>query len=827
MNVFQKMLNRRRFLKSTAAGASGGAVAMGMPGLIGLTHTNDVPAQTKPVNTVVSKNVCGQCPARCGIDVYTTNGRVHAIYGTSDNPIANGKLCPKGHFGTYFLYDPDRFKGPMKRTNPNKGRDEDPGFVPISWDEALDTVAGRLNDLRRRGESHRFAMFYGRGWGASDAGIQYPFGQMYGTPNAAIGHSSMCADGGKMAKKATDGNKSYSSYDYVNTNYLLIVGCSFLEAFRPYNNVMQKWGVMRTKSPKTRVTTVDVRMNPTMAASDRALYIKPGTDGAFALALAHVILTEGLWDREFAGDFINSHQRFVAGRRIAANAFSEKWVEGLTAWWNLELKDRTPEWAEKITGIKAADIRRTAIEFGSTRPAVALFERGATGHSNGTYNGMAVHSLNALVGSLFAEGGLGYQVGPSYGELPVKVEDYLDDYARNGDWKKQPRIDMKGTDRWPMVGNMMQECADNHLNSDPYTLDTAMFYYTNPIWTAPEPKVWEEALKDVFVIDTSPFPGETAMYADIVLPDCTYLERTQDVPTYPFEGWPMAELRVPAVDPIYDTKMYGDVIIELGKRIDGPMAEYYKKLGNLENFIRHLAQGFAADPGDNGVDGFESWKEKGVWYKKPYKWRQIRGEFYEWDGEKYGRQMSNEEVKANLFKTPSGKFEVNSGFLKKHASYISRELGIAPDRAGLVQWVEPVYTGGDGDLHFVTPKTPMHAEGRGANIPHNIANHQPMVGGRDTAYLEVHPRTALDRGIKNGDRVRVVSDVGSIEAECRFVAAHRPDTLVLPFEYGHWAQGRWAKGRGPGNSSEITANASDPISGLASYYTGKVRLERA
>ncbi len=827
MNVFQKMLNRRRFLKSTAAGASGGAVAIGMPGLIGLTHTNDVPAQTKPVNTVVSKNVCGQCPARCGIDVYTTNGRVHAIYGTSDNPIANGKLCPKGHFGTYFLYDPDRFKGPMKRTNPNKGRDEDPGFVPISWDEALDTVAGRLNDLRRRGESHRFAMFYGRGWGASDAGIQYPFGQMYGTPNAAIGHSSMCADGGKMAKKATDGNKSYSSYDYVNTNYLLIVGCSFLEAFRPYNNVMQKWGVMRTKSPKTHVTTVDVRMNPTMAASDRALYIKPGTDGAFALALAHVILTEGLWDREFVGDFINSNQRFVAGRRIAANAFSEKWVEGLTAWWNLELKDRTPEWAEGVTGIKAADIRRTAIEFGSTRPAVALFERGATGHSNGTYNGMAIHSLNALVGSLFAEGGLGYQVGPSYGELPVKVEDYLDDYARNGDWKKQPRIDMKGTDRWPMVGNMMQECAANHLNSDPYTLDTAMFYYTNPIWSAPEPKVWEEALKDVFVIDTSPFPGETAMYADIVLPDCTYLERTQDVPTYPFEGWPMAELRVPAVDPIYDTKMYGDVIIELGKRIDGPMAEYYKKLGNLENFIRHLAQGFAADPGDNGVDGFESWKEKGVWYKKPYKWRQIRGEFYEWDGEKYGRRMSNEEVKANLFKTPSGKFEVNSGHLKKHAAYISRELGIAPDRAGLVQWVEPVYTGGDGDLHFVTPKTPMHAEGRGANIPHNIANHQPMVGGRDTAYLEVHPRTALDRGIKNGDRVRVVSDVGSIEAECRFVAAHRPDTLVLPFEYGHWAQGRWAKDRGPGNSSEITANASDPISGLASYYTGKVRLERA
>ncbi|MFY0991929.1 molybdopterin-dependent oxidoreductase [Halomonas sp. C05BenzN] len=827
MKLFQTLINRRRFLQSSAAVGAAGAVTAGVTGLPGLAPAPEARAQARRGETTITKNVCAQCPARCGIDVYTTDGRVHAIYGDTGNPIANGKLCPKGHLGSYFLYDPDRFKGPMKRTNPNKGRDEDPGFVPISWEEALDTVAERLNDLRRRGESHRFSMFYGRGWGASDAGMQGTFGQLYGTPNAAIGHSSMCADGSKKAKHATDGNNSYSSYDYRNTNYLLIIGASFLEAFRPYNNVMQMWGYMRTKSPKTRVTTVDVRMNPTMAASDRALYIKPGTDGAFALAIAHVILTEGLWDREFVGDFTNPNLRFVEGRRISPATFAEKWVHGLADWWNEELKDRTPEWAEEVTGIKAADIRRTAMEFGSTRPAIALFERGATGHSNGTYNGMAIHSLNALVGSLFAEGGLGYQVGPSYGALPANAEDYLDDHARNGEWRNQPRIDMKGTERWPMVGNMMQECAPNHLAGDPYKLDTAMFFYTNPIWSAPDPRVWEEALKDVFVIDTSPFPGETAMYADIVLPDSTYLERLQDIPTYPFEGWPMAALRVPAVEPIHDTKMYGDVIIELGKRIEGPTGDYYRELDNIENVVRHLAAGFADDPGDNGVNDFESWKEKGVWYKKPYQWRQIRGEFYEWDGRRYARQLSEEEVQQNLFKTPSGKFEVRSGYLEQHADYIEREMGIPRDRAGLVQWVEPVHTGGDGDLHFVTPKTPLHAEGRGANIPHQMAVHQPIVGGRNTVYLEVHPQTARERGIRNGDRVRVTSDLGSIEAECRFVASHRPDTLVLPFEYGHWAQGRWAKGRGPGNSSEITANVSDPISGLASYYTGKVRLERA
>ena len=842
-------ISRRRFLDTTGTGAlTATAVTVGLPGT-GLGNAA-AQAQAARSNTKITKNICHHCPARCGIDVYTTDGRVHAIYGNTDHPIANGKLCPKGHLGTYFLYDPDRFKGPMRRTNPNKGRNEDPGFVPISWDEALDIVAGRLNDLRDRGESHRFALLYGRGWGASDAGLQGTFGKLYGSPNVALGHSSMCADASKRAKQATDGNSSYNSYDYENTNYILNFGASFLEAFRPYNYLMQAWGKMRSKSPQTRITTIDVRMNPTMAASDRAVYTKPGTDGALALAIAHVILTEGLWDREFVGDFADGRNHFAPEQTIDAavmpepvtdpetgevtqaapegSGFVDLWTHGLADWWNEELKDRTPEWAESLTEVPAATIRAVAREFGTTRPAIALFERGPTSHSNGTYSGMAIHALNALVGSLYAEkGGLFYQMGPSYGGMPVSADDYKDDWALNGDWKNYPRVDKVGTGEWPMAANMMQEIGPNHLAGDPYKLDTMMFYLTNPIWTSPNPQVWEEALKDVFIIDTSPYPGETAMYADIILPDHTYLERLQDAPTYPFKGWPMAQLRVPAVDPVYDTKVYGDTLIEIGKRINGPMGDYYREIDNTENVLRHLAKGFENDPGDNGVNSFESWVEKGVWYKTPYHWHHRRGRFYEWDGEGFNIEMTPEDVKAKLLKTPSGKFEFRSGYLEAHADYIEREMGVPAARAGLIQWIPPVHTGGGGDLYFVSPKTPMHAEGRSGNIPHGIAIQQPMVGGKDTVYLEVHPDTARARGIRDGDRVRISSDIASIEAFCRLVPAHRRDTIVLPMEHGHWAQGRWAKGRLPGHSGDITANVSDPISGLASYYTGKVKLERA
>ncbi len=828
MNVLETLITRRRFLQASGAAS---ALAAGGIGLRRLNPISESKAQRlSSGETVVTKNVCHQCPARCGIDVYTTDGRVHGIYGSMNSPIANGKLCPKGHLGTYILYDPDRYKGPMRRTNPNKGRDEDPQFEAISWEEALDIVAERLNGLRANNESHRFGILYGRGWGASCAGLLGTFGQLYGSPNIAIGHSSMCSDGSMVAKGLTDGNESYNAYDYKNVNYLLNFGAGFLEAFRPYNYLMQVWGHIRTKSPKTRVTAIDVHANATNAAADRKLLIRPGTDGAMALAIAHVILTEGLWDKEFVGDFRDGRNRFESGATIDGDDFNQRWVHGLETWWNEELKDRTPAWAEKITSIPARHISEVAREFGTTRPAMAIFERGPTAHSNGTWNGMAIHALNALVGSLFAEGGMFYQMGPSYGPLPVSAGDYMDEHAGRVQERiasgELPRIDMKGTNRWPLARNMMQEIGPNHLAGEPYKLDTVMFYLNNPIWTAPDSKVWEEAFKDIFVIETSPFPSESAKYADIILPDHTYLERLQDAPTYPFEGWPIATLRTPAVEPLYDTKVFGDTLIEIGKRIDGPMGEYYQALDNTENVLRHLAEGFRDDPGTNGVNDFESWKREGVWYRKPYHWRQRRGVFYEWDGEGYNRRMSPSEVREKLLRTPSGRFEFVSGKLEQHADYVEQEFGIPAERAGIIQWVAPEHPGG-GDLYFSTPKTAMHAEGRGANIPHSISLMQPVMGGRRTVYLEIHPETARERGIRSGDRVRIRSELGEIEAYCRYFEGTRPDTVVLPMEHGHWAQGRWAEGRKPGHSGEITVNRSDRISGLASYYTTKVSVERA
>jgi anaerobic selenocysteine-containing dehydrogenase len=255
------------------------------------------------------------------------------------------------------------------------------------------------------------------------------------------------------------------------------------------------------------------------------------------------------------------------------------------------------------------------------------------------------------------------------------------------------------------------------------------------------------------------------------------------------------------------------------------MGEYYKALDNTENVLRHLAKGFEQNPGDNGVKDFESWKREGVWYKKPYAYRQIRGEFFKWDGKGYNTPMSPEEVKADLLKTESGKFEFVSAALTKNKDWVIAKTGRSPEKYNIPHWEEPKYTGG-GDVHYISPKTAMHAEGRGSNLAHAVALNQPTAGGRKHNVCEIHPTYAKSKGIKTGDRIRIKSAAGEVQAIAQLSELVRPDVIVLPFGQGRWAMGRWAKGRGT-HTDEVIAQQSDRISGMANFYSAKVTVERA
>jgi len=848
--VLDVNLNRRSFLKMAGvAGAATLGLGFGGPVIKALAQGTDVGRDEKWISSV-----CIQCPAGCGTKVRVVNGKAVKIEGNPDHPYSNGKLCPKGYAGLQFLYDVDRVKSPMKRTNPNKGPNEDPKFMEVTWDHALNDIAARLNKIRNEGKSHTVAFLSGRNRGRAGT-VWGTFTKLYGTPNN-LGHSSICADASKKARLCIDGTDDYCAYDWENCNYVLNFGGSFIEAWRPTNLMLQRWAHMRRGRPvRAKQVMVDTRFSTTAIKADEWLAVKPGTDGALALGIAHVILTKGLWDRSFVGDFKEKGRKFSPIDTVAKEDFEEIWTYGLIDWWNNVLKDFHANKASEITGIPAERITRIAEEFATTKPAIAAGERGAGAHTNGTYNHMAIHALNALVGSMFALGGVMYQMGVPYASLPLKDDDYMDDIAKNvaTEFKAHTlaRIDEAKSDEWPIASNVYQNIPDHHAKGEPYKLSVLFTYYTNPLFSMPNPQRATEAFKDVFIVETSSYLSETALYADYILPDNYYLERWQDDTVYASTGYPVTGLRVPVVQPVYNTRNSMEVIIDLSKRMGGKIGEYFNALGSFENMLQGIAKGFEKTPGDNGVNSFDSWAEKGAWYKKPYLYRFSNGKFYEWDGTGYNTEMKQTEeikeevkdgkkvitkeikdpVKDKLLKTKSGKFEFRSskleGFTDKQKEILKSELK-SPELFAYPHYEEPHFAGKDEGfpLHMSSPKMITHAEGRGANVPWLQERFGVVVGNGWNNWVELNPDTAEELGINNGDDVWVESPIGKVKVMAVINPGNPPWIVVFPFEHGHWNYGRYAKGLGA-NPNEIMANLSAVISAQSCTNATMVRVSKA
>jgi thiosulfate reductase / polysulfide reductase chain A len=843
-------MNRRNFLK--VAGLTGaaalGQVSLDQPIVRALAQGTETVREEKWVSSV-----CIQCPAGCGTKVRVVDGKAVKIEGNPDHPYSNGKLCPKGYAGLQLLYDADRVKSPLKRTNPIKGLDVDPKFIAVTWDDALNDIATRLNKLRNEGKSHTVAFLSGRNRGSAGT-VWTTFTKLYGTPNN-LGHSSICSDASKKARLCMDGNDEYAAYDWENCNYVFNFGGSTLEAWRPTNLMLQRWAYMRRGRPvRAKQVMVDTRFSTTAIKADEWLPVKPGTDGALALGIAHVILTEGLWDRSFVGDFKEKGRKFRTEESVSIVDFEETWTSGLVDWWNNVLINFTPDKASEITGIPSETIIRIAKEFATTKPAIACGERGAGAHTNGTYNHMAIHALNALVGSMFTFGGLMYQIGAPYASLPIKDDDYMDDIAKKvvNDFKTHTleRIDEAKSDEWPLASNVYQNIPDNHIKGKPYKLNMIFTYYTNPLFSNPNPQRAWEAFKDIFIVETSSYLSETALYADYILPDTYYLERWHDDRVYPSTGYPVAGLRVPAVK-LYDTRNSMEVIIDIGKRMGGKIGEYYNSIGSFENMLHSFAKGFEKTPGDNGVNSFESWAEKGAWYKRPYLYRFANGKFYEWDGIGYNREMIQTEevkeemidgkpvkttvvknpVKDGLLKTTSGKFEFRSSKLEmltdKQKEILKSELK-SPDLFAYPHFDEPHFAGKEEGypLYMSSPKMITHAEGRGANAQWLQERFGIVLGKGWTSWVELNPDKAEELGIKNGDEIWVESSVGKVKTIAVINPGNPPWIVVFPFENGHWNYGRYAKGLGV-NPNEIIANLSAVISAQSCTNATMVKVYKA
>lgn len=864
MNTIKTKRTRRSFIKTAAI--TGGAVAVGaafMPRLKAFAKADENQDTHSSTNGVWKSTTCQGCTSWCSVQVYVVNGRAIKIRGNPSSKVNGSECCPKAHMSLQQVYDPDRLKTPMKRTNPKKGRNEDPKFVPISWDEALDTIADKIMELRNNNETHKYMLMRGR--------YSYMRDVLYSRMTSIIGsknnisHSAICAEAEKFGVYYTEGEWTYRQYDILNARYILIWGADPLSANRQVSYYLSKWGEALDNA---QVAVVEPRLTATASKASEWLPIKPGQDGALALAIAHVILTEGLWYKDFVGDFnpVSPVKEFIAGRELpeeydtdaegkkaSGNVFIEHHTNGLVTWWNTVLKDKTPEWAAARTGLPAEQIKRVAIGYGKAAPhAISWVGGGATMQPRGCYNGMAAHALNGLVGSVDNVGGT-LKANKEYTIKFPSEADFVDDIALEG--KSHKKIDHRGRKEFPVLtkgkpggGVVTNRVADGIINEDPNEIKVVISYMNNFVFSCQQTERWEKALSKIpFMVDITTNAAELSMYCDILLPAChNTFEKWGYVKSHA-NGYRHITMLQPVIEPVWDVKidetevpwLLAEKLAEKG--FDNLLNHYKtyidpetgKAPANEKEFavysLKYATQNLW-DPdkhiGGDKFSGWEEFKKTGVWNSDPYPFKKRWGAM-KTKTKKF--EFYSETLKAAL-EAHAEKHETDVDDIMETCNYQARgELAFMP------HYEEPYFRDDVKEYPFVFVdfKSRFNREGRSANCSwyHEMKDYDPGdVSGDDVA--RINPSDAEAIGIKNGDHIRLISSTGKLECTAKLWEGTRPGTVSKCYGQGHWAYGSIAskefgkKARG-GNNNDVLHADYDRLSGSSARHGfTRVKIEK-
>lgn len=845
-DLLKQRLSRRRFLIST--GVAGAALFAGNKVGYNVLLEEDFHFHPFADGEWIPSG-CAGCTSWCSKEVYVTNGRATKIRANALSKVHRGHGCPREHMALQEVYDPDRIKVPMKRTNPNKGKHEDPGFIPISWGEAISTIADKIMELRENNETHKLLLMRGR-YTQLNQLVYGRMPQLLGSRNN-ISHSSICAEAEKFGPYYTEGYWNYRDYDVENTRFVLVWGCDPLSSNRQVSHYLNAWGDLLDRA---EIAVVDPRFSTTAAKAHHWLPVNPGEDGALALAIAHEILVAGLWNREFVGDFTDDENRFIVDNDVEEDTFNEVNTHGLVKWWNLELKDKTAEWAAERCGIPAEKIRQIAISMAEKAPSVIVWLGGGpVMQVRGAYNSMAIHALNGLLGSVDNEGGAIRGASVPHQSFP-SVDDYLDEISLQG--LSYPVIDQRGYKEFPALkqgkpgsGVITNRVADAILSEDPHEIKVALGYWNNFNFSSPQTERWNEAMAKVpFFVHCGTNAAEMSRFADIVLPSTHHMFEQWGYLAQKGNRYTHLWVSRPLIEPLWDVKDFETEFVwllaeELDKRGFSNLFDYCRSIKDPETgaeatngkefakyAIKYRLQPIWDPEHYVSGDRFEGWNDlvnKGVWNSDQYPFRTLWGNFG----------------------TVSSKFEFYSETLQKaleeHANEHNTTIddimttcsySCSGETAFIPHYEPPFIHGGDDEypLVLVDSKSKMNREGRSANLSwyHDLKDLDP--GDEKGADLaKINPLDANKLGLYDGDKIRMTSPSGSIVCTAKLWEGVPPGSVAKTFGLGHWQYGRVAAEnfhqlipRGANNNDVIPADY-ERLSGSSAFYAiTRVKVEK-
>ena len=530
---------------------------------------------------------CTLCYHSCGTKVTVEDGKAVKVEGLESHPVNKGKLCPKGEAMLDNIYHPNRLKYPMKRINGNWER--------ITWDQALTEIAGKLNQLKTDFCPAVFGLFSGS-IGVENlemAGLSQRFRAAFGSPNF-FSVESVCYRMRIRTRQITFGKYPTEELD---SNLYILWGHNPDESDFPLRLALEE-----NLKKGSKLVVIDPKRIPLADRADMYLRIRPGTDGAMALAMINVIINENLYDKAFIEKYTYGFDQLIS-----------------------HIQHYTPEWAEGITWVSADDIRTLARLFAKTKGA-GIYQGTCTQDqtANGTQNSRAFAILQVITGNINVAGGWVISPRLRFGNVGLGAE-------------SEPL----GADHYPIFYELFGRKSPYGVvtmvpESIPEKLKAFLVVGGNPMLSMPDSNVFKEAFKrlDLLVVHDL-FMTETAELAHYVLPACSHLEKWGVAYTYNVcHCVPYLMLRKKCIEPVHESWSEWKFFTELAKKLG--MGEYFPWKSEEELVA------FELEPSGLTFDTLLNDKPEGAYY-----------------------QEKTYETKEGSFTTPTRKIEISSEALEK------------------------------------------------------------------------------------------------------------------------------------------------------------------
>ena len=815
----QVEISRRRFLQGSVALMVIGATALSGADLIA-EAVGKTAAKTATKGRRKVPTLCEMCVNKCAAIAHVQDNIVKKLEPNPLFPKSRNMLCARGQAGIHALYDPDRLKYPLIRA----GERGDGKYKRATWDEAYTYISDKLVKIVDEEGDNRSTIGYCAGEGLAEHTFKSFMSDKFGSSNF-LNHSTICLQSTVAGHTLTLGG--YGIADLENAKYIIMAGANRAEAIMTPDTMDL---FKRTRGRGAKLVVVDPRYTNTAMHADTYLPIKPGTDLAFVLSLTYATLLGQLYNKEYVE---NNFQDF------------EKYKEHILS------SGYTPEWAEKITGIPAGTICKIAHDFMAAAPQAIYYQgRRTTWSKNDFQLRRAMALFTALGGGVDVKGGIVFGHKLPLGDHAITAPMYANAKERID---KDAAAVIGATGSWVAWRNMVAE------GKTPYPVRGMFVYKQNPMLSVPDTAKTAEMFRKmdlVVVIDT--MPSDTAMFADVILPECTYLERED--PVQSFAGIePAIALRLKAIEPMYESRPAIEIMRGLGEALAKPLFEVSKKHDeDLQSEIedRSEEEVFSEDGWDLAEPYHESqeeinkhmvvakhgeaaWKvlrEKGVYYPKMDEYFKKLSDndyqYYPKNKKYYGVLKREEEVVRDdsldedcetcetcvnpadvaatkrTYSTPSKKIECYLGAMEK------KGVDAMP------RWRDEDYVKVPaGKYKFIT--------GRHAQFTQNAtANNAMLLELMKENFAWINDREARKHGIAFGDLVEITSSVGKVRIKAYPTPKIVGEAVYYIHGFGAKSSLQSFAHRNGASDNEIIEGTIEPVFGCAIMHDTLVTVRK-